>query len=73
MIAMEQQPPHEGKFLIVSSSTRLPDLPSRCMEGLPALKLAEAVGRYQRRKQDLRRAFDLMKSLPSKAKHDLKQ
>jgi len=51
MLAMEeQQPPHEGKFLIVSSSTRLPDLPPRSTESLPALKLAEAVCQYQRRR-----------------------
>ena len=52
LIIESQEPPaHQGKFLIVSSSAQLPDLP--LTESLPALKLAEAVCQYQRRRTEL--------------------
>ena len=52
LIIESQEPPaHQGKFLIVSSSANLPDLP--LTESLPALKLAEAVCQYQRRRTEL--------------------
>ena len=52
MLAIDEPvPPHQGKFLIVSSSKQLPELP--LTESLPALKLAESVCQYQRRRQDI--------------------